>query len=499
MRYRFISLFLCIGMILAGCSPEDFVNVANETADFEGMNETPDLSYEVPVVVPHILIDQVGYTPEGKKTVIFRGEELPDSFEVVDARNGTVVYEGQIKEKERENSGKDLIGYGDFTELVTEGTYYIQSSVFGRSYDFDIAGNVYDDVFAHGVNHLEEVQNKKINVTLPKGQSEQAEIIIQGGWLTDEAGNQDLKLASEVMLTVLAAYELYPDSFFINEADGGAGNPPEILTYLKQQTEWMQQLQDEKSGGVYGGVVADNKGTITTYSMADMDEEAAACFTAALAKFSYVYKKYDQQYAAGCLKAADRAWNYINKQQWTEQENRKEAPKEIMFCAATEMYRASGWNSYHLYTRQLLEEGMEIVDSSWATYGAVTYLTTKHYVDKKHCETVMKQLMSGAEEISAKARVSAYQTEGDSEFTNIKELLWNMVILSIADYVITNHEYATVIENHQHYFFGCNPKAMCLVHEDGCDSMSDGEKNIQDDLQLNAYHIFMLSQILNVE
>ncbi len=499
MKYRCVSLFLCLGLLISGCTIGNNGQINSENAEVLSMNDTPDLSYEVPVSVPHILIDQVGYTISGKKTAIFRGTELPDEFEVVNTETGDVVYSGEVKQKERANEAGDLIGYADFTELAEEGTYYVRGSIFGRSYDFDIADNVYDEVFAKAIEQLGNTQTKKINVSFSRVQSEQPEKILQGGWITDDIGNQDMKTASEVMMTALASYELYTRSFTVKDEAGVEATTqiPQILVYLKQQAEWMQLLQDDKSGGVYAGIVAKNNKSFPTYEIAPIDETATASFAATMAKFSYIYKKYDQQYASQCLKAADRAWKYINKQQWADAENRQEAPEAIMFSAAVELYRASGWNTYHLYAKKIMETNPIVTDDSWSTYASVTYMTTRHAVDRQYCETLMKQLMSHAEDISANARAGAYLTQGDAEFTNTKDLLWNMVILSIADYVITNHEYATVIENHLHYFFGCNPGAVCLVQEDGCDSMGEYGAGIQDNIKLNAYHIFMLSQIMN--
>lgn len=494
MKRRLISLFLCIGLLFSGCVPENMGQAEQVESDLVSMNPTPDLSYEVPVVVPHILVDQVGYSTNGEKTAIFRGDDLPEEFEVVNVESGEVVFSGTIKEKERENAAGESIGYGDFTELTEEGTYYLQSSVFGRSYDFQIGEDVYDLAYSDAITLLSERQEKKINVTIPTEAEEPAEKIIQGGWYTDEAGNQDLKVASEVMMVLLTAYELYPASF--EDSATTTSNPPRLLAYLKQQTEWMQMLQDETIGGVYGGILVESDKTIPTYRMIEMDLEASACYAAALAKFSYVYKKYDQEYAAQCLKAADRAWKYIDKQQKNTGEDRETAPSDTLFSAAAELYRASGQQTYHLPVKQILEEGVNPGESTWATYGTITYLTTRHYVNVDYCGVIMKQLMTYAEDISARARASAYLTEGNVELDNTKELLWNMVILSVADYVITNHEYATVIENHQHYFFGCNSGAVCLVNEEGCDSLGAEGSGIQDDLQMNAYYICMMSQIM---
>lgn len=483
-----------MGLLFSGCAPEDSGQKRTDT-ELVSMNPSPDLSYEVPVSVPHILVDQVGYPSFGEKTAIFTGSTLPETFEVVAAESGEVVFSGKIKEREQENAAGEALGYGDFSDLTESGTYYIRSSILGRSYEFLIAEDVYDGIFEEAVGRLAKTRDKKLNVILPTEDGETAEKIIQGGWVTDEAGNQDLLLSAEVMMAVLTAYELYPDSFAGEEA----AEVPALLANLQRQTEWMLALQDEKSGGVYGGIVAESDTTIPTYRAKEMSEEASACFAAALAKFSYTYKKYDQTYAAQCLKAADRAWKYINRQKNSNDPARKAAPDEVLFAAAAELYRASGQQIYHLSVKQSLASGVNPGESVWDTYASVTYLTTRHAVSVTDCEAIMKQLMGCAEEISARARASAYLTEGNAEYTNTKELLWNMVILSVADYVITNHEYATVIENHQHYFLGCNREGICLVQEKGCDSIRPVEQDISKDLQMNAYYICMLSQMMKTE
>ena len=487
-KHKVISLFLCMGLLVSGCMPGNAGQTETVGTDLVSMNPTPDLSYEVPVSVPHILVDQIGYPSYGEKTAIFTGSSLPEEFEVIDAGSGEVVFRGQVKERERGKDIKESIGYGDFSELTTPGAYYIQSSVLGRSYEFVIGEDVYDALFVDAIARLGTRQEKKINVILPSAEKEPSEKIMQGGWFTDEEGNQDVLLSSEVIMAVLTAYELYPESFTGTDPEA----EPVLLTYLRQQTEWMMMLQEEKSGGIYGGIVVENDKAIPVYHATDLNVDSSAAFVAALAKFSYFYKKYDPQYAAQCLKAADRAWKYISKQTDT-------AKISLRFAAAAELYRASGQQLYHLSVKQILAEGVKPGESAWDTYGTVTYLTTRSSVDVGQCEIIMKQLMNCAEDISSRARASAYFTDGNADYSNTKELLWNMVILSVADYVITNHEYATVIENHQHFFLGCNPDGICLATGDGCDRIRQDTRGIQEDLLLDAYYICMLGQIMKEE
>ena len=60
-----------------------------------------------------------------------------------------------------------------------------------------------------------------------------------------------------------------------------------------------------------------------------------------------------------------------------------------------------------------------------------------------------------------------------------------MMLLSVANYISTNQEYAVVIENHYHYLCGRNPWAQDLLQEA--------------DLQQRGYLLMMLSQMLQAD
>ena len=55
------------------------------------MEQEPQLSYEVPVSMPGILVDRLGYLPEENKTAIFKGKDLPQEFYVVDQKTKQIV------------------------------------------------------------------------------------------------------------------------------------------------------------------------------------------------------------------------------------------------------------------------------------------------------------------------------------------------------------------------------------------------------------------------
>ena len=87
---------------------------------------------------PHILIDDYGYGPQDQKTAYFIGEDLADTFWVVDAESRTRVLEGALFRVKEDKDGRS-IWKGDFSPLSEEGSYYIQTAVIGQSDVFAVS------------------------------------------------------------------------------------------------------------------------------------------------------------------------------------------------------------------------------------------------------------------------------------------------------------------------------------------------------------------------
>lgn len=479
-KYRALSLILCIGMLLSACKPIDMY----DNVYVWGMNDEPDLSYEVPVVVPHILVDQLGYFENSSKIAVLRGEILPDTFSVWDVEQNEIVYEGNVRKK---TIGAEKLGYADFSSVVEVGNYYIQSENLGRSYDFEISNQIYDELFLDAISKLVDEQNKKINVQILENDLDKPkEKIMQGGWITEENGNQEILPSAHAVTALLNAYELYPLAFKTSSEKDK--EPPVLLKALKKEIEWMQKLQDETTGGVYDGIWVKENEKGSYCQMDKISIEASISYAAALAKFSYNYKEYDAEFAAGCLKLADRAFQYVIHQKIDSSEQ-----KAILFCAATELYRASGQSKYHLKVIEFLNETERLGQDFWIICGSVTYLSTYHKVNIEYCSKLIKNIMKSAENISDKIRDDKYLLKQEAEI-EISEMLWDMVILTIGNYVIQNYEYDTLLEEFQHFLNGCNfyDKSYTFIH-------SERSKKIdccfREDVVLNAYYICFLSQI----
>lgn len=508
------ACLVLLAFLLTGCNALPVnKSVTQGENRFISMESEPDLSYEVPQSSPHIYINQSGYITESTKVAIFSGEEMPESFSVVRADTGEVIYRGELTYNGYEDRAKETIRYGDFSEVRKEGEYYIEAPLLGRSYSFFIDDDRYLYTFYEAVKQYyynrcgmtltEEFAHEKAHNACHTSKALLREDIsvmldVSGGWHQDENGSKDVIKAANNIATMLLAYELFGSSFTDDMEIPESGNQiPDILDEVRYEIEWLCKMQNSETGAVYSGVTVinpENAKSSATY-VEPVSMEATKAFAMVLAKFSYLYRNYDKEYATGCLKSADRAWKYAV---WNEQEEvRMDSWK---FAAATELYRASGLRECRDYADRCLSDGIckqEMEDPAF--FGCVTYLSTKQRVNTTYCAEITKQFMSKAEAISAKAKASPLGVDGNEEQTNNLELLQDMMLLATVNYIITNHEYETIIENHLHYLMGRNALSISYIDDVGARNYRDYNESlgIMKQFEADSKLIFMLSEIVN--
>lgn len=517
---KMLIAFFCV-LALAGCgaiSPEGKARSGGN--NFDSMEETPDLSYEVPVSTPGILVNQLGYMTSSAKIAVFKGKEIPEVFYVIDAESGDTVYTGSLEKKGYDSERGEYNSYGDFSQLQREGNYYIEAPVLGKSYTFSIGTQVYDEVFREacrqyyynrcGMTLTSEYAGENAHNACHTGKAYLKEdtsisLDVTGGWHQDEKGQKDVTQAAQAMSMMLLSYELYEDIFTDDMGIPESGNGiPDILDEIKYEVEWLLKMQNQQTGAVYAGVSIYAPNTDAPGKAADIyvepeSAEAERAFAMALAKFSYLYQDFDNEYATRCLKAADRAWKHAELHKEDEA-----AEEKWKFAAAAELYRAAGKSSYHKYIKEYLagEEWQEQQDEV-ILLGSVTYISTKQTVEIELCEKIMEMLMSRAEEISKQAGAGVYLTAEDEEQENNNQMLLEMMYLTVVNHVITNHEYETVIENHLHYLMGRNEKAVSYIDKVGTKNSEAAEESagaapgIMKQFDADSKLILMLSEIMD--
>lgn len=436
-----VILLLTQSLLLSGCAGNiPLRGDGQEETEFtmETLGLEPDFSYERKPEKPSIQIDRLGYLPGSSKTAVFQGEKLPKDFRVIEKDSGECVYEGEIRLREDAADGV-LTGYGSFTELEEEGSYYIECDRIGCSYYFDIKKEVYLEISRECGKVIEEMQ--------------------------DTEKSQEAVDICEVVSYLLTACEMYPELLTeIWDEGSGAGNMEEgadtgaFFRMLRKKTDLLLSMQDEKTGGIYRnteGLLVQEDSQDTD---AELSAEATAAFAGTMAKYGYLYQEYDWDYANICLKAAAKAWRYLDRA--VQGDNTLESTVATgRIYAASELYRASNERLYHNYILQNQELIAAGETDLYLLMGKVTYLSTRRAVDHELCRQIMNGLMEEAENIAADRETGLFWIEEEETDT----VMWDMTVLALANYAIMNHEYATVIENHLHYLLGRNAEGAMLL------------------------------------
>lgn len=98
--------------------------------------------------MPCIHLSTVGYWPAGAKTAV--GTVKADRFEVVDAKSGTVVFEGAVRQQHNERGSFCVL---DFSEITSPGCYYLRAGA-QKSSCFEIAEDLAKESLWKVINFL---------------------------------------------------------------------------------------------------------------------------------------------------------------------------------------------------------------------------------------------------------------------------------------------------------------------------------------------------------
>lgn len=413
-KWKQIMALLLAMVLISGCGLENKLNndAMGNDAGINGTSaEVPadgnssaaagfSVAYELPDMQPGVLVSRSGYPENGRKTVIFRGKKLPGHYEIIDRTEKTVIFTGDLQDVVYNALTEEYNGYGDFSELTTEGEYEIRCDYIGYSYPFTIEKGGLSGKLAEGINEL-------------KG--------------PESLADDEIEEACRTVSMLLLSYELY-GGVYTQDAD----TEEAFFAVLRNYIEWL-----------YGKL--DNS-----------DYEETAWISAVLAKFSYSYQKKDSNYATSCLQAADKAWKTVSQE--------KDTPPELLFYAAGELYRATGQKKYSKVQEKAAERLPETVDNGAQTFGTFTYASTKRKIDVELCGKMLMVLLNRAEEIAACAKDMPYGIGSSITTGEQMQVWWEGVLIASCNYVITNNEYGTLTENYARYFEGINEEAESLLY-----------------------------------
>lgn len=448
-------------------------------------------------------VNQVGFLPDAKKTVTISSANPGSEFDVVD-ENGKVVYTGTLSEGYDDTliSG-EILYYGEFTDFTTPGTYKVVSRDGAESYPFTIAEDVYDDLlkdtfrmlylqrcgmeltkdlagdFAHPQCHTQEA--------VVYGTGEKKEI--SGGW--HDAGDYGRYVVpgAQTVQDLFMAYEDFPEIWNGADADNmdipESGNGiPDILDEARYELDWLLQMQDTATGGVYHKVtcldfpefVMPQEETDTLY-LAPVSTAATADFAAIMAKSSDVYKEIDAAFASACLDAAQKAWGYLevtnnvsgyrNPDDILTGEYPDGQDKDERFWAAAELYKVTQEEKYKVHLEETMEKYI-LQGYGWSemgSYGLHAYLSMDEsmqnpvYFDKIKQMVAEKadRIMESAKADGYGAAVATYNWGSNLTIcSNARQLLF-------AEELTGNTAYGECAKDQLQYILGENALSYCYV------------------------------------
>lgn len=324
-----IFVRLAVAAVLAVCAV-----IATQTATQAGSERLPQAA----ATDTRIRLNTVGFLPDHEKRasiaarctrfVVRRAGESGDARE---AYAGTVT--GPVHDAD---SGEDLY-IADFSGLHTPGTYYLEVPGVGRSPEFRIAADVYNqpfwlvtrgmtlwrcgiavsetyhgDTFAHAACHTNDAYLDFVGGGHVRRDG-------AGGWHDAGDYNKYVVNAGISVASMLQAWEQFPDrlkgvALHLPESGNGI---PDYLDEVKWELDWLLKMQ-APDGSVYhklstqhfGGFILPELETADRY-FTPWGSPATADFVAMMAMAARIYRPFDAPYARRCLDAATKSYDFL--------------------------------------------------------------------------------------------------------------------------------------------------------------------------------------------
>jgi len=461
-----------------------------------------------------IKVDQVGYLPNAAKIAMVATKNPATEFTVNQSKDGKPVFHGALSAARDDFDSGDKVQAADFSKWIKNGTYYIDVPGVGRSWDFDIAPDVYAKAwrlamrsfygqrcgiavdlgpefpgYKHEACHLEGAYHASSGKTGPK--------VSKGGW--HDAGDYGRYVVNSGISTgtLLWAFEMYGSRLkSVNLAIPESGNgQPDMLNEIKWNLDWMLSMQDD-DGGVWQKQTSERfcdfimpeKDKLVSYVIGTGKEPfKSSCATgdlaAVMAIAGRVYQPYSPAYGDKCTKAAQKAWDWLAKHTNVPFRNPPGVATgeygdancaDEQLWAAAELFRTTGDQAYsryfldHYSAFRKSTVDAEAEPPSWADVASMaswTYAMSKGG-DAAAVNSIRHDLIASADDIANRTGNNGYRIS----LTN-RDYVWgsNGVLanygmeLLIAGSLLHNERYSEAALEDLHYLLGRNTFSLSFV------------------------------------
>jgi endoglucanase len=459
-----------------------------------------------------IKVDLLGYQQYEEKYAIV--SEPSKNFAVKKEGSSRVIYANTLQGPVRDILSGEECYIADFSALTEAGEYYIEVNDKIKSLKFKIASNPFKAPFvtvmrgfylqrcgthvkdpggfSHGPCHLEQA-------ILHESTGEKREMDASGGW--HDAGDYgryvvNSGISTATLLYMFERYKAKVENVNLSIPESGS-EMPDVLSEAKWNIDWMLKMQAE-DGGVYhkvtprrfpGWIRAEDDSAAEFVFV--KTSTAAANLAAVCAVAARVYKYYDAAFSERCLKAAEKSWQYLQKNpeivpaggflnppDSNTGQYKDSYDKDERFWAATELFITTGNTKYEKYVEEnfrLFEPSVDKPAYWWETQ--VLAMFSYVYNDFSKNPEIVKKIKS---DLKNSADIFAYRvkTNGYKMVLEEGDFIWgsNSVALNMAVNLVAasellrdeadnakRKEYKQAAREVLHYVFGRNPMGMSYV------------------------------------
>ena len=458
-RNRVISLTVAISLVVSGCgnsvqsemkqtgentqSGQDMIrqSIFGRKEDFGALLVNQGI--ELPVSSAKVFVNQAGYISDRDKKVIFWGKQIGSTFRVINRKDKSVVYTGQIETGKSDALSGNYLSAGDFSEVTETGTYYIETDIVGQSYPFHITQDGYENMFVGILRNMRDV---------PLTESVQ-------GVCDTSFGMHAIMYAMQCNGALIEeAYQYFDE----NEKDS------QLVTQLLYFASWLME-QQRTDGSLYG------------------DYEATAAFCGIMVMLRDMFGRYEVSVSKEYQEASDRAWA------WMEQQDcNTDARKSARFYAASQLFRAVYSDEYKEITEAFLwEKNANYSTERFVFYGVIAYVSASENTERDLCTHIMKDLVDQNELAGNEAQNDDFFGTGKRTVYNN---LYNMLLISFINYITPSKEYTEIIENTIQYMGGLNENGVCYI--DGGGVWKELSETADRNLEWNGILLFGMSDML---
>lgn len=463
-----------------------------------------------------IKVDQVGYPAQAPKVALVASRTAAVEFTVRKAQDGAVAFKGKLAAAVDDPDSGDRVQAADFTPLSKNGQYYIDVPGVGRSWDFSIAPDVYARAwrlamrsfygqrcgtavdlgpefpgFKHDACHLEAAYHASSGKTGPS--------TLKGGW--HDAGDYGRYVVNSGISTgtLLWTWEMYGPRLKnvrldLPESGNGA---PDILNEIRWNLEWMLGMQDD-DGGVWHkqtserfcGFVMPEKDNLVSYIVGTgtgpfKSSCATGDFAAVMAIAARAYRPFDAGFAGRCLRAAEKAWTWLEKNPNVTFRNPAQVSTggygdgncgDEQLWAAAELARTTHGGPYRRFFLEHYADYRKSIrpvgPQSWPNVANLALWT--HAMDPQGdpeaVAAIRQDSLAAADQIVERSRSNGYRISMTS-----RDYIWgsNSVVanygmqLLVANALKANSAYVQTAVENLHYLLGRNTFSLSYVTQVG--------------------------------